>query len=60
MAANKKITSDDLAKISVSLSLVGYGIGMLALERADKDSEDNRDKKQMMKAVNHLFKRFKG
>ncbi|WP_164545592.1 hypothetical protein [Paenibacillus albus] len=52
----KPITSDDLARISASLAILGYSIGLLALDRAD---QEKRQKESMSAAINYLFKRYK-
>ena len=60
MSDDKKITADDLAKISVSLSLFGYGLALLALEKADeetKESKDNTEIESVTRALNNLLKR---
>jgi hypothetical protein len=68
MSADKQITSDDLFKLSASLSLVGYSLALLALERADEDgesegaaeSQERKGKKKMKVAVNRMISRFNG
>ncbi|MBP3966293.1 hypothetical protein [Paenibacillus lignilyticus] len=55
MPEQKKITADDLAKISSSLGILGYSIGLLALEKADSEK---RNKAKMSAAIKQLMKRF--
>lgn len=56
MSNGKNLTADDLAKISVSLSLVGYGLSLLSLEKADAE---NKDKESQANRLRHVLKRFK-
>lgn len=56
MPDDKGITADDLAKIAATISILGYGIGLLALE---KTSSDKKEQESMSRSLNHLFKRFK-
>ncbi|WP_141503642.1 hypothetical protein [Paenibacillus luteus] len=66
MSADKQITSDDLFKLSASLSLVGYSLALLALEKADEDAEgaterqERKGKKKMKVAVHRMISRFNG
>lgn len=43
MFDGKKITSADLAKISAVLEVIGNGLGLLSLEKADVETKDNKD-----------------
>ncbi|OBZ07705.1 MULTISPECIES: hypothetical protein [Bacillales] len=58
MTSKKEITADDLAKISVSLSIVGYSLGLLALERAKEEEEKSKDNERMTAAINRMVRRF--
>lgn len=66
MSADNKITSDDLLKLAASLSIVGYSLALLAVEKAGEESAENsrnkesKDKKQMTAALNRMYKRFNG
>ncbi|SDW70185.1 hypothetical protein [Paenibacillus sp. CF384] len=55
MPEQKQITADDLAKISSTLAIIGYGIGILALEKADSEK---RSQQKMSAAIKQLMKRF--
>ncbi|WP_054025215.1 hypothetical protein [Bacillus sp. FJAT-28004] len=60
MADNKEIKSEELAKVAASLSAVGYGLVLLALERADQESLESKGKERnkMSAAINKLHRRF--
>lgn len=51
--SDNEITSENLSKISVTFSILGYGLALLALEKADSE---NKDKKSMSAALNRLLK----
>ncbi|MFX3635632.1 MAG: hypothetical protein ACE3L7_18870 [Candidatus Pristimantibacillus sp.] len=53
---NKAITADDLAEIAAWLSILGYSIGILAIEKAGQESQQE-DK--LKTAMNQMLKRFK-
>lgn len=42
MSDDNKITADDLAKIAASLSVIGYGIALLALEKTSSEKRSKR------------------
>lgn len=52
----KDITADDLAEVSAWLSILGYSIALLAIEKAGQES-DKEDK--LKAAMNQMMKRFK-
>ncbi|WP_338556298.1 hypothetical protein [Paenibacillus sp. KS-LC4] len=54
MAHEQKITSDDLFKISASLSLIGDGLALLALKKAEAESVNQ---KAMTAALNRLIRK---
>ncbi|WP_339205194.1 hypothetical protein MHH56_29565 [Paenibacillus sp. FSL K6-3182] len=62
MADKKEIKSEELAKLSASLSALGYGLILLSLERADQESMERKGKEneKMSAAVNRLYRRFNG
>jgi len=62
MADKKEIKSEELAKLSASLSAVGYSLILLSLERADQESleSDGKERKKMSAAINKLYRRFNG
>ncbi|MGG4144195.1 hypothetical protein ABEW34_13805 [Paenibacillus algorifonticola] len=54
MSDEQKITSNDLFKISASLSLFGYGLALVALEKADADGGNE---KAVTTALNRLIRK---
>ncbi|WP_172455637.1 hypothetical protein [Paenibacillus sp. BIHB 4019] len=54
MSDEPKITSSDLFKISASLSLFGYGLALVALEKADADGDNE---KAVTAALNRLIRK---
>ncbi|WP_155973149.1 hypothetical protein [Paenibacillus sp. Leaf72] len=54
MANEQKITSDDLFKISASLSLIGDGLALLALKKAE---EESNNQKAISTAINRLIRK---
>jgi preprotein translocase subunit SecF len=60
MASKNEFTADDLAKIAASLSIVGYSLGLLALERAQEEEEEekSKDNERMTAAINRMVRRF--
>ncbi|GGD51014.1 hypothetical protein [Paenibacillus nasutitermitis] len=61
MSDDKGITSDDLARISACLEIVGYTLALLALEKtsSDKKSDANTMKKESIRmALNQLYEKL--
>ncbi|SFE20479.1 hypothetical protein SAMN04487969_101630 [Paenibacillus algorifonticola] len=54
MVDEQKITSDDLFKISASLSLIGDGLALLALKKAE---EESNNQKAISAAINRLIRK---
>ncbi|MCQ6561128.1 hypothetical protein [Paenibacillus mendelii] len=55
MSENKGLTSDQLAIISNGLSIIAYGIGLLAIE---KSSSDKKKEAEVSAALSRILKRF--
>lgn len=62
MAEKNEITADDLEKLALSLALVGYALGMLAIEKGEKEAEESRGngKKKVTAVINKMYRRFHG
>ncbi len=62
MSVNKQITADDLAKIAATLQLIGDGLALLALEKADEETQESKDNTEIVavtRALNNLLNRKK-
>ncbi|MFC5650986.1 hypothetical protein ACFPYJ_18095 [Paenibacillus solisilvae] len=63
MTDSIRITADDLAKIAITLTILGDGLGLLAIEKAvaeekaGKAAKDNKDAEVMKLALNNLINR---
>ena len=55
MSVNKQITADDLAKIAATLQILGDGLALLALEKADEETQESKDNTEIV-AVTRDFK----
>lgn len=53
--SGKQLTSDDLLKFAAAFSAVGYGLALLALEKADLEKAAN-DPEPLTAALNRLLK----